>query len=163
MKFNRNMIPVFLRTFFEIYGVLGLVFIIRNLFPQYGGNMALNWLEILSSIFSALIFAIIHTIVLSEGVCGKSNHRKRVIAGAILAALAGGSFAFYLDIPGAISQLFTSVKSASAAVIISEVLCCIISTVLWLFMEYRNIKAGKKYDEALNQYKKRIRAQGKFN
>ncbi len=163
MKFNRNIIPVFFRFFLEMYGALSLVFILRNVFPKYGGNIALNWLEISSAIFSALVFAIIHTFVLSEGVCNKGNHRKRVIAGAFLAALAGGSFAFYLGIPGAIGLLFTSVKSASAAVIISEVLCCFISMALWFLMEYCNIKAGKKYDEALNQYKKRTLAQNKLD
>ena len=66
MKENRKYVKEWLNTFVYVFGLLQILFTIKQFLPHFGGTGGITWYDIFASFISALVFSLSHFIINSD-------------------------------------------------------------------------------------------------
>lgn len=143
-------------SFVFIFGIMQIIFVLRNLLPMFNGYGGLGWREIVISLVSAVVFGISHFVITAEGLDGKASVKRRVILCGIPCTLIGCVLAGEFGIQKLLPHI-ANINLASAMWVISYLVSIGIYVAVFFLIELRYRMQGQKYNAALDKYKKRNR------
>lgn len=144
----------FITLFILIFGVIQLMFYIRNLIPPYLWGGDIYGSDTLQSILTAFVFTAAHTVYTSERLDKKLSMKVRMVLCTLPCMVAGLFFVYefglhvYIPLP---TNKTAAIVIWSCAFLISFMLC----VVTVYLIERKNIALGKQYNAALEAYKEK--------
>lgn len=144
----------FVVVFFLCFGVIQLLFFVRNYLPPYSWRGNIYSRDTWKSLFSSILFSGIHQMYVSEGLIKKYTIKMRFAVSIISCAIACGLLTYELGLHNFMPDIpdqTTAVIVWYTALLISFILCMTIA----YFVERKFQKIGKDYDAALALYKEK--------
>ena len=113
MKENRKYVKEWLNTFVYIFGLLQVLFTIKQFLPHFGGTGGISWYDIFASFISALVFGTSYFVINSDCLDNCISMKKRIICCCVPCTLTGLLLSYNLGLQSFIPR-FPNVAVASA-------------------------------------------------
>ena len=153
MKKNRRYVKEWLNAFVYIFGLMQIVFTVKQFLPHFGIYEGINWYEIFASFISALVFSVSYFVINSDWLDNRISVRKRIIFCSVPCALTGLLLAYNFGLQNFIPRI-PNVAIASAVWVLSYLLSIGIYVGIFFIISMKNKKQSESYNEALAKYKR---------
>lgn len=153
MKKNRKYVKELLNTFVYVFGLLQILFTIKQFLPHFGGTGGITWYDIFASFISALVFSASHFIINSDWLDSRISVKKRVIYCGAPCALAGLLLSYNFGLQTYIPHI-PNVAVASVVWMLSYLLSIGIYVGIFFIISIKHKKQSVQYNAALARYKK---------
>jgi len=154
MKVNRKYVKEWLNTFVYVFGLLQILFTIKQFLPHFGGTGGITWYDIFASFISALVFSLSHFIINSDWLDSRISVKKRVIYCGIPCALVGLLLSYNFGLQTYIPRI-PNIVVASVVWIIAYLVSIGIYVGVFFVIIIKQKKQSEKYNAALDRYKKK--------
>jgi len=155
MKENRKYVKEWLNTFVYVFGLLQILFTIKQFLPHFGGTGGITWYDIFASSISALVFSVSHFVINSDWLDNRISVKKRVIYCGIPCALTGLLLSYNLGLQHFMPHVANKAV-ASAVWVLSYLVSIGVYVGIFFAIERRYKKQSKSYNEALEKFKKEL-------
>ena len=153
MKENRKYVKEWLNTFVYVFGLMQIVFTLKQFLPHFGGYGGINWYDIFASFISALVFSASHFVINSDWLDSRFSVKKRVICCGIPCALAGLLLSYELGLQHFMPHI-PNKDVASVVWVLFYLVSIGIYVGIFFLVERKYKKQSKSYNDALERYKK---------
>ena len=152
MKKNRKYVKEWMNTFVYTWGLMQIVFTLKQFLPHSGIYEGLNWYEIFASFISALVFSVSYFVINSDCFDDRITVRKRIIYCSIPCTLTGLLLTYNLGLQNFIPRI-PNVAVASVVWMLSYLVSIGIYVGIFFVISIKHKKQSKKYNAALDRYK----------
>lgn len=152
MKKNHKYIKEWLNTFVYIFGLLQVLFTIKQFLPHFGGTGGISWYDIFASFISALVFGTSYFVINSDCLDNRISMKKRIICCCVPCTLTGLLLSYNLGLQSFIPR-FPNVAVASAVWTLSYLVSIGIYVGIFFAISIKHKKQSEKYNAALDKYK----------
>lgn len=153
MKKNHKYVKEWLNAFVFIFGLMQIVFTLKQFLPHFGLYEGINWYEIFASFISALVFSVSYFVINSDCLDNRISVRKRIIYCSIPCTLTGLLLSYNFGLQSFIPRI-PNVAVASVVWVLSYLLSIGIYVGIFFIISMKNKKQSESYNEALAKYKR---------
>lgn len=153
MKKNSKYAKEWLNTFVYIFGLMQIVFTLRQFLPMFGGSGGIIRQDIVVSLVSALVFSVSHFVINSDWLDNRISVKKRIIYCGIPCTLIGLLLSSRLGLQFFIPHI-GNVAAASAVWVLSYLVSIGVYVGIFFAVEKKHQKQSESYNAALDRYKK---------
>jgi len=152
MKKNRKYAKEWLNAFVYIFGLMQIVFTLKQFLPHFGIYGGINWYEIFASFISALVFSVSYFVINSDCLDNRISVRKRIIYCSIPCTLTGLLLSYNFGLQNFIPRI-PNVAVASAVWTLSYLVSICIYVGIFFVISIKHKKQSESYNAALEKYK----------
>lgn len=152
MKKNRKYAKEWLNAFVYFFGLMQIVFTLKQFLPHFGIYGGINWYEIFASFISALVFSVSYFVINSDCLDNRISVRKRIIYCSIPCTLTGLLLSYNFGLQNFIPRI-PNVAVASAVWTLSYLVSICIYVGIFFVISIKHKKQSESYNAALEKYK----------
>lgn len=152
MKKIRKHVKEWLNTFVYIFGLMQIVFTLKQFLPHFGIYEGINWYEIFASFISALVFSVSYFVINSDCLDNRISVRKRIIYCSVPCTLTGLLLSYNFGLQNFIPRI-PNVAIASVVWVLSYLVSIGIYVGIFFVISMKHKKQSEKYNAALDKYK----------
>jgi len=152
MKKNCKYVKEWLNTFVYIWGLMQIVFTLKQFLPHFGIYGGINWYEISASFISALVFSVSYFVINSDCLDNRISVKKRIIYCSVPCTLTGLLLSYNLGLQSFIPHI-SNVAVASVVWTLSYLVSIGIYVGIFFVISVKHKRQIKKYNTALDRYK----------
>lgn len=152
MKNKRKYVKEWLNTFVYVFGLMQIVFVLKQFLPHMGLYEGINWYEIFASFISALVFSASYFTINSDCLDDRISVRKRIILCSIPCTLSGLLLSYNFGLQSFIPRI-PNVAVASVVWVLSYLVSIGIYVGIFFIISMKHKKQRVQYNAALDRYK----------
>lgn len=153
MKKNCKYAKEWLNTFVYVFGLMQILFTLKQFLPHFGGSGGITWYDIFASFISALVFSVSHFVINSDLLDSRISVKKRVIYCGTPCALTGLLLSYHLGLQHFIPHI-ANTAVASVVWTLSYFVSIAIYVGVFFVIERKHKKQSESYNAALEKYKR---------